>query len=170
MLLYSTWIGQTLPLWLNDSYSKTWEETQGQLFLPYFCQCQKHALLDCPRMVWADQAIMKQNWSEDSKLLKQCFYTSFAHMMSISVYLLRWVLICNNVYISHRWCEGNTVNISSTSGSVFEVLWNSVPTFLFLDFYWKMTNAVFFTSLDNRDLKSIFVATSGRVKICIIFT
>lgn len=74
-------------------------------------------------------------------------------------------MICNNVYNSHPWCEGNTVNISSTSGSVFELqvcyeFCAHKPFFVFGFFTEKWQKLLFFflRHLTNRDLRNIFVA------------
>lgn len=85
--------------------------------------------------------------------------TPSPHTMSICVYLLKRLTICNDVYNSHPRCEGSTVNISSTSDSVFEVCYEFCARFFvcFGGFFYRTEDA-FVHHLTNRDLKNIFVA------------
>ena len=129
----------------------TWQ-TPGKLYFALFVLMTHTSWLTVEGFSW--WALIGQNWSEVKKWLKP-FFTH----MSISVYLLRWVMICNDVYNSHHWCEGSTVNISSTSSSVFELqVCYEFCAHLFLVFYWKMTKAVFLCLLTDRFRgKSYFV-------------
>lgn len=72
-------------------------------------------------------------------------YRTFFHIVSISVYLLRWMTLRNNVYNSRPWCEGNTVNISSASDSLHEVCYEVCarqPAVCF--FYWPYQKLILY--------------------------
>lgn len=151
-LLYSTWVSQTLPLrFMNNRYCKTWEDTQGNLFLPYFI----HITLNDSGEVSSGGMYSNKNRRIHTDR------TPSPHTMSICVYLLKRLTICNDVYNSHPRCEGSTVNISSTSDSVFEVCYEFCARFFVcFGFFFLPNRRRFCTSPDKQRSKEYLCSYS----------
>lgn len=89
------------------------------------------------------------------------FRTPSPHTMSICVYLLKRLTICNDVYNSHPRCEGSTVNISSTSDSVFEVCYEFCARFFVcFGFFFLPNRRRFCTSPDKQRSKEYLCSYS----------
>lgn len=137
MLLYSTWIGQSLPLWLNYRHRKN-------NFCLIFCSCQ---------LTSYNQTKLIRGLKMIEKLY--LFFTSLAQMISISVYLLRWVMICNMF----------TIHIIDVKATLWIFHWllvlylncksvmNFVPISFFVVFFTEKLKKLFFCHLTSRDLK-----------------
>lgn len=92
-------------------------------------------------------------------------FTLIEHLLLtqwVFVYLLKRLTICNDVYNSHPRCEGSTVNISSTSDSVFEVCYEFCARFfLFVClFYFLPNRRRFCTSPDKQRSKEYLCSYS----------